>query len=196
MIDWHRGRRRYAAWVVDLESPELRRQVEVLHDCFRGQLLTPYRRQLHLTLAVAGFVADERCYEDDYPACLRSRHLSDLDALDQKAFSLFIRGLDSFETALYLPVVEGHAAIMALRRVLLPDWGEGRTSPYVPHVTVGLYNQAVTLPDIRRQLATVPAVNLRVPIHAIQLVEYDAWELGGPLSVLTQIELGGLRNIL
>ena len=73
--DWHRGRREYTVWVVELAQDEVLAKVEAARNHLSGFLLSSYRRQPHITLFVCGFFADVRRFDDDYCQAQLDAHL-------------------------------------------------------------------------------------------------------------------------
>lgn len=104
-----------------------------------GDWLTDSHRQAHITLAIAGFLVEQPRYDDD-DACPQQ-----LAALRQQlreqppcALTLNIGGLDSFASAAFLAVSDPQRQLPGLRQQLARG-DDFRDSPYLPHLTVGLY---------------------------------------------------------
>ncbi|MDA4541247.1 hypothetical protein NY997_09345, partial [Escherichia coli] len=71
---WHLGRRRYAVWVLELhamgpaEGEAVRRACAQARQALAAALVPRYERQLHVTLATAGFLDGDAALPDAYGA--------------------------------------------------------------------------------------------------------------------------------
>lgn len=182
--EWHRGRERYCVWVLEVESGP------VLHRWARARAhlrdwLTVSRRQAHITLYVNGFITEQAHLEDDFsPAMLMAQQRA-LAALPAMPFTLRIGALDSFDSAVFLQVLDPDGGLLALREALAQGSREIRQSVYIPHLTVGLYNRSLDKQIVSQRLqAFSDTLPLVLPVRRIGLVSYAARELGGLLQIL------------
>ena len=187
--EWHRGRPRYALWSIPVECPAM---LQRLHEARRllGDWLHPVQgRQAHISLFVCGFPCAVPCHDDDIgTAVLQAQH-SALASLNAAPFELQIGGLDSFASAAFLGVRDD-GQLEQLRQALAPLSREIRQAAYVPHLTVGLYRQAVSAEQWHARAAPLhDSPPLSLAVRELQLVSYDARELQGPLRVEARVAL-------
>lgn len=153
-------------------------------------------RQPHITLQVCGFrVPHPARHADDFDPAQQAAQWQALQALRTRApqavrpFTLHIGGPDSFESAVFLRVADPGGALAPLRRALALHHGEFRSAatPWVPHLTVGLYRQAVPTAAVARALdaasAAIGPTPLALTVRRLLRVDYDARELQGPLDL-------------
>jgi len=184
-VEWHRGRKPYVFWALDLDTDAVRQKAAAAARHLDGLLLDGYARQLHITLEICGFAGQEPTAEDEFgPA-----HLPDqIEALRQAApapFDIEIGHLDSFNSAPYLALNKGSEAIAAIRQCLARDGAMRLYGDYLPHVTVGLYAIAWPADEVNARLAAFPAsAALRQRIESVSLMGYDPSEIGGALRRL------------
>lgn len=155
-------------------------------------LLWPWHRQPHVTLFVAGFARRRAILDDDVSIeTLKAQSGAIRKACRARTqFALAAGALNSFLSA---PFVEIHCSgqwVDALRRALADVSREPRFSPYLPHVTVGVYNG----PDATRTLSQVLAPRrvaepLDFNASSVDLVSYDAADVVGELRLEERIAL-------
>lgn len=187
--EWHRGRPRYALWSIPLDCPAV---LQRLHEARRllGDWLHPVQgRQAHISLFVCGFPCAAPCLDDDIgTAVLQAQHRA-LASLNAAPFELQIGSLDSFASAAFLEVKDD-GRLEQLRQALAPLSREIRQAAYVPHLTVGLYRQAVSADHWRERAEPLRDCQpLALAVRELQLVSYDARELQGPLRVEARVAL-------
>ncbi len=204
--EWHLGRARYALWAIDAEIFAVAKRLEDWRERLRDFLVAPYERPAHVTVAVCGFpcVAGRATHEpaannvvparndDALPAQLAAQE-ERLRALRLPPFTLRIRDLNSFASAPFLEVEDETAALSQLRAAVAPQAGEFRSTPYVPHVTVGIYSGAHRvsrlLPLMTREAENAEPIMLRV--GAVGLYSYDTAHIGSPLRLDRRVTLTG-----
>lgn len=188
---WHRGRARYACWVLLLSHvPALARRMAEARRALDGLLLPAYRRQAHLTLHACGFPCAQPRWPDDFGPQQFAAQVAALERAAPAPFTLRIDGLGSFPTAPFLAVSGATEALARLRRALAVAGEEARDTPYCPHVTLGLYNGAHPAGEIaRRRSRLVRRPPLAVSVEAVSLVSYASPLLAGPLDTLCTYDL-------
>lgn len=189
--EWHLGRPRYAIWAIDVDRPEIRRQVAAAERHLADLLLDGYRRQPHVTLATCGFpnAAPERA--DDFGADALAAQLRALGEMRRLPFDLEIGILASFSSAPFLHADDPGQALPALRACLAPRAAsDEHAHDYLPHVTVGLYAGAWPSAAVGRRLdAFAGAERARCRIERISLMTYAAAEIGGVLTTVADYHL-------
>ena len=189
--DWQRGRERYLLWSIPVQCPGVLARLHAARQLLGNWLHPAGPRQAHISLFVCGFACTHPRYDDDIaPAHLAAQRRA-LEALRLAPFELRIGALDSFASAAFLAVAE-QAPLDRLRQALAGCATEVRQAPYVPHLTVGLYRQAVSAQAWRARaesLSDYPPLTL--PVRELQLVSYAAGEPQGALQVEARIALQG-----
>lgn len=191
-VEWHRGRKEYAAWTIDLESAPVRSRFTAAREHLAEFLLEPYRRQAHVTLFVCGFLTAVERFDDDYPLESLDRHLEEVRESEIAPFEIEIGGINSFATAPYLEVFDVEGGIERIRNVLSNTHSEIREGVYVPHLTLGLYTDEFDIRLVAERISSFgPAPPIPQFVDRINLSTYSAWEIAGPLTVRRSVDLTG-----
>lgn len=85
-----------------------------------------------------------------------------------------------------------------LRAALSGAVAHGDATPYVPHLTAGLYRGAWPMREIRQRLSTLQSLPpIAVPVTQLAWMRYDTAVVGGPLRTLRHFDLasGSLRVV-
>lgn len=181
--EWHRGRPRYAVWAIAVDHVEVEQRLERVRAALEPLLLPGYARQAHVTLHICGFVADASRHPDDFTPQQLQRQVEALQALQLEPFRLRIAGAFSFSSAACLTVHDDSGHLVRLRDALRGSAPSFDATPYVPHVTAGLYAGAWPMAEIERRLqplASLPAIDLEV--GTLDWMSYDSRHIGGPLK--------------
>ena len=186
--EWHLGRQHYAVWLLEIEQTDVLQRLQQARRHL-GDWLTDSHRQAHITLAIAGFLVEQPRYDDD--ACPQQ-----LAALRQQlreqppcALTLNIGGLDSFASAAFLAVSDPQRQLPGLRQQLARG-DDFRDSPYLPHLTVGLYRQCLPAIEVQARLrAFTHTQPLHLTCRSLSLCRYQANELQGPLHCIERFPL-------
>lgn len=193
--EWHRGRLRYSVWAIAVDHVEVEQRLESVRAALEPLLLPGYARQAHVTLHICGFVADESRYPDDFPPHQLQRQVEAVQALQLEPFRLRVAGAFSFASAACLVVHDGSGNLARLRDAFRGSAPSFDATPYVPHVTAGLYAGAWPMAEIERRLqplASLPAIDLEV--GALDWMSYDSRRIGGPLHTERRLSLAPTRN--
>lgn len=197
-VEWHRGRPHYAVWAVALHDPAIDARLEQLRAALHPLLLPGYRRQPHITLQLCGFAVDLPRQADDYGALQLQAHADALVRLRLPPFELQLGGAFSFASAACLAVHDPSGSLPRLRAALSRAVAHGDTTPYVPHLTAGLYRGAWPMREVRQRLRTLQSLPpIAVPVTQLAWMRYDTAVVGGPLRTLRHFDLGtgGLRVV-
>ena len=192
--EWHRGRSHYLLWAINVDLPAVRGRVAAAQRALDGLLLDGYRRQPHITLALCGFPArGAEPAADEFDLAWLQARVAALEAARIAPFTLALGGLESFSSAPFLHVDGALGALTALRTCLHVDTPHPQ-GEYVPHVTVGLYADALPTATVAARFdGFAPAATLRCTIERIALMSYAAAEIGGALSTLAEWDLATHR---
>jgi len=180
--DWHHGRQDYSVWLIEIDGMGASQKVAAAREHLSPFLITPYRRQPHITLFVCGFLADAPRYDDDYSAGQFERHAHLLKESDARPFTVEIGGLNSFASAPYLEVADQEGGLGRVRALLLSTGKEIGRSVYTPHITVGLYSKTFPGSMVIERLSSFPKYPCRLTVDRITFATYQAREMTGALT--------------
>ncbi|MEJ6656692.1 MAG: 2'-5' RNA ligase family protein [Pseudomonas sp.] len=180
--EWHRGRSRYAIWMIPISCPEVQAYIDQVTASL-ADLLHPTRRQPHITLFVCGFEEQNIVHDDDFTLSQLQRQLTDLDRLSLPPCALRVGAPDSFSSAAFLTVGDPQGHLPRWREVLAASCTEIRQAVYVPHITLGLYRRAISAEELRQRLQRLPAPGeLSMPVERLEYVTYQSDDMFGPLE--------------
>lgn len=189
-VEWHRGRPHYAVWAVALDDRAIDARLEQLRAALQPLLLPGYRRQPHITLQLCGFAVDPPLQADDFGPHHLQAHTDALTRLRLPAFELRIGGAFSFASAACLAVQDPSCSLPQLRAALSRAAANGDATPYVPHLTAGLYRGAWPMHEIQQRLRALQSLpEIAVPVTQLAWMCYDTAVVGGPLRTLQRFEL-------
>jgi len=187
--EWHRGRREYAVWLVQITSGQIMARVASAREHLTGLLLEPYLRQPHITVCVCGFLSADTKYVDDFSEETFRRQAQAVHDASIRPFPVEIGGLNSFASAPFLEVHDRHGQLELIREALLMDGWEIGRSVFVPHVTIGLYADAFPSGMVRQRLAAFPDNRYEFTIEHLTFAVYQAQEAAGPLIYRQELSL-------
>jgi 2'-5' RNA ligase len=190
--EWHRGRDRYAVWLIDADLAPLCDRVARAR-AHLGGLLADAQRQPHVTVFVCGFLAEAATWNDDFTPAMLARQRRALEAAAVAPFELEIGGLASFDSAVFLEVRDPDHCLAPIRAALAH--GQGEVCPhevYTPHLTVGLYRDAFDKPAVTRRLAAFAEdPPRRLAVTGLHFAVYPAQHPCGLLETREVFPLSG-----
>ncbi len=189
--DWHRGRKEFALWMIRLEHDSVFRKVEAARKHLAGLLLTPYERQLHITLFVCGFLVEVRRFGDEYAGHQLDAHIRLITDSKIAPFSVEIGGLNSFASAPFLHVYDPEAGVERIRALLSTTATEIERDRFTPHVTVGLYAGEFESEVVLERIKTFADEPIRFAVDRITFAAYDSSDIRGPLGYKRHVVLTG-----
>lgn len=190
--EWHRGRSRYAVWVLPVQCPILLAHIDRVHQQLSDVLHPPGRRQAHITLFVCGFISGNARHDDDFSKQHLQQQLKAMGRQSRQPLDLLIDQPDSFASAVFLPVYDPSGQLQHWRTQLSEQSTEVRQSPYHAHITLGLYRRSVDAALLRARLAELAEEAPRqLRVKSLQLCHYRARQLFSPLRVRHSLQLGG-----
>lgn len=187
--EWHLGRERYALWYIEVDDPVLISYLTKLREQFLDLLYQPNQRQFHITLFVGGFWVEQATQSDDFSRVQLNQQLERLKNLKLESFQLQMGELNSFESALFLKVDDTAGVLDQIRKTLLQTSQEVAALNYCPHITLGLYREAVCSDHVLARMAEIEAINSSLNISKLTFGFYQSHVLQGPLFSHAQIEL-------
>ena len=185
---WHRGRERYAVWVVRLDDRAVAARAASLAASLGGTIRAVEPWDLHVTVHVAGFPSPSPHHDDDISWATLQAQAESL--AEVPAGTISVGGPNSFATAAFLEV-DDHGVLAAVRSALEIHHEELRFAPYDPHLTVGTYLDAWPISEVAPRLAA-PDLPLRVCVTQIHLVTFDAQRTGASLRTERVVSLQGI----
>lgn len=192
--EWHQGRPRFAVWAIALDDTDVHARLGEVRRVLDPMLLPGYQRQPHITLQVCGFPVDAPARPDDFGRHHLQAQLDALARLGQTAFEVCIGEAFTFASAACLSVGDEARALARLRTACQDAAPSSDTTPYVPHVTAGLYAGTWPLREVHARLQsirTLPAQRLRV--GSLDWMCYDSTRIAGPLSTVLRVDLDSGR---
>jgi 2'-5' RNA ligase len=189
--EWHRGRKEFTLWMIELEHDVVRQKVEAARRHLSGFLLASYQRQPHVTLFVCGFLADNRRFDDDYSTGQFDAHYRLLKDSMLRPFSIKIGVLNSFASAPFFHVYDAEGGIELIRTLLATTATEVERERFVPHVTVGLYSGAFKSGVVLDRINTFSDEPVTLSVNRITFAAYESSKIAGPLLYRQQLELAG-----
>lgn len=187
-VEWHRGRRQFALWAIDLARPRVVAACRRVQAALAPLLLPGYLRQPHLTLGWCGFPVGSAAQQDDFGPMVLRRQIAALTAAPAP-FRVRLAAPESFSSAAYLAVDDFQGGIAQLRNILAPP-GELSDFVYLPHVTCGLYRVRVPLREVRAGLAAVDdGRRPELRVNRVVWMTYEAAEISGALCRVAAFDL-------
>jgi hypothetical protein len=188
--DWRKGRERYYLWSLDFDNEQLAQRLDSVQGVLKPFLIQPYKRQIHLTLFVCGFLTDQVVHNDDIEVKLIDSQIDDVKNHPPSSIMLDVAGINSFLAAPYLEVYPRDQSLNELRCRLAKFTSEVRFENWLPHITVGLYNDNLEIDNVRPSLLRLRSLNpITVKINSISLLSYYAADVAGKLRTECQIFL-------
>lgn len=185
--EWHRGRRRYGIWMLPIRCPEVLAHIDELQVKL-SDLLHPSRRQPHITLFVCGFEQSSRRHDDDFTVAQLRQQADALGKLRLPPCTLQIGPPDSFASAAFLSVGDPQGHLQYWRDTLAKSGDEVRQSPYVPHITLGLYQRRISTQLLRQRFDQLPTSGeLSMRVAELEYATYSSSEMFGPLESQLQV---------
>lgn len=216
---WHKGRARYAVWVLRVNDPPIAERADRIAASL-GAMASPVpHTQHHITVWVSGFPlpmnaprkADTstranplppagqetpgELLDDDVDQALLDEQARAVSEASLSPFELLLGGVNSFLTAPFLHVSDPSDGIGRLRAQLgLPLQRRGlrelRFAPFVPHLTVAHFAAGVATEDIVPKLEPFRQLpDLRYKVNSLELVDFCANTAHAPFNVLRRISL-------
>lgn len=188
--EWHCGREYYSLWYIDIEHPELLAYLDQLRSEFSDFLYAPNSRQFHITLFVCGFLTQHKpVRDDDFSLVAMQQHLHTLIAQRPKKIKLKTGRINSFESALFVEVMDDSNLLEQIRHLFQETANEIAPLTYHPHLTLGLYSHSFKSDLIFKHIQNIEQQSFEFSVDQITFGWYQAQVLQGPLYPLQQFKL-------
>ena len=188
-IEWHQGIKYYGFWAIEIHNQACLKKIKLSQQQLTDKLHPNYLRQPHITLSASGLM-DEKHFTQ---ASLQQQ-IEKLKENNLLAFSLNLSKAHSFTTSPYLSIRDSLNSIATLRKLLNTICIAQDAAEYVPHVTLGFYNQAYKTSTLALQLAAMSTADTEFTVNEIVFARYSTHEIQGCYQVLHRIALKAPRD--
>ncbi|MBQ0731937.1 MAG: 2'-5' RNA ligase family protein [Oleispira antarctica] len=188
-FEWHQGIKHYGFWAIEIHHPNCLQQILLSQQQLSNKLHPNYLRQPHITLSASGLLDDKH-----FTQASLQQQIKKLKESNLSAFSLNLSKGHSFTTAPYLSISDHCHSLATLRTLFNNICSEQDPSDYIPHITLGFYNQAFKTVDVLTQLATVYSQDIEFMVNEIVFAQYNTHEIQGRYQVLHRIALADSVN--
>jgi len=206
---WHKGRTRYGIWALEIDAANILLRFHSAQQALADYLLPQYQRQPHITLYVCGFLdwLGPQCPQanDNFSQhALEQQRVRLSDKLKeitqgQKGFNLQVGSVNSFSSAPYLQITDPHQHLGRLRAAFssgttLDNTDEFRSSPFTPHLTLGLYRDAFNCRTLDEEFQRINhqrgfETELPLTIKALHFMSYGSHCVGSSLRTELSLEV-------
>lgn len=189
--EWHKGREHYSLWYLEITDLHLLEYLEQLRDAFSDILYLPNTRQFHITLYICGFKTEHtKKWQDDFDHSDLNHQSQVLQQLQLKAFKLKTLKLNSFQSALFLEIEDSNATLALIRDCLAKTSAEIAALEYCPHITIGLYRQAIASDLVLQRIESYTRKYFEFEQKELIYGTYQSRLLQGALQPYIKIKLG------
>lgn len=179
--EWHKQRERYYIWAIDADTCLLQTRINHYKNALKPYLVDNFLRRPHITLAISGFLNAQQQHNDDVAPSTIDQQIQALKTLALKPFALSVGSGNSFLSAPFLEVKEQCNALESIRQVITAGHNDFRTMPYVPHITLGIYNDDHSIVSIVAQMGNLQEEAIEIPVERVVLYSYAASDIGSAL---------------
>ena len=184
-VEWHNGRQYYSIWAVEIEEPSWLQNVGRARNYLASYLLSGCHRRPHITIFTCGFVEQS----DAYRGMLKEQ-IRQIKASSLRRFPINLVGLNSFASSPYFKVEDPAHAFTRIRGILSKTVLEERSGEYVPHVTVGLYDDNYPTVELAERIDSFEMTHASpVEITRLTYFFYKTNSICSPLERQFHIEL-------
>lgn len=181
--EWHGGRTAFGLWYVPI-ADKTAATAQKMRALFKDVLAPNYERTFHITLFVVGF-----CGEDAFNQANLHRQIKVLQDLKLTPFKLSLSTLGSFDNSLHIKI--GACAVLdEIRCALQRTHQEISPADYVPHITLGFYQDRYLMADILSKIQAVSLVPETFLVDRLNFGTYVPTQPQGKLSCEYQLLLG------
>lgn len=188
--EWHLGREEYAVWYLEIHQPELLEYLTQLRAEFADFLFQPNTRQFHITLFICGFFTQQNpVLNDDFSMQQLQQQLQRLKNENIQPFQLNVGNIQSFESALFVDVLDPENSLSKIRNLLSENHHEIAPLIYHPHITLGLYKSTFKSEKIFAKIASMQPQKFEISVEHLSFGLYKAKQLQGRLYPYQQFYL-------
>lgn len=189
--EWHQGRHDYSLWYLEIIDSKLLDYLDQLRLQFAEFLYTPNDRQFHITLFISGFLTQQpKQFDDDFSQVELEQHIQQLTQNFNSSFKLKTSKINSFESALFVEIDDSNGSLSRIRDLFYQFSNEVAALDYCPHITLGLYKDAINSDVIFDRINTIEPQEFEFEVDHLTFGTYQAQILQGPLEAYHQHRLG------
>ena len=181
---WHQGIEFYGFWAIELRQQDCLEKIAYYQQCLSSKLHPNYLRQAHIKICASGLLANSFC-----PRAKLAKQVDHLILNTPSSFILELSDGNSFTTSPYLTLNDPDKGLLSLRKQLNSCIAEDSPCEYIPHVTLGFYDQAYKTSDIIDMLLPLSSTSIKINVTDIIFARYRTCEIQGPYEVLQRISL-------
>lgn len=183
-FQWHKGIEHFGFWAIEISNKDCLDKIKEYQDYFKSELHCNYSRQAHITIVASGLLSDDYFHDD-----LLKKQINHLKNSNIKPFSLQLANCNSFNTSPYLTIIDSFNNINLIRKYLNNTSNEVDLPIYIPHVTLGFYNNNYKTLDIVKKINNKSFSNIEFMVKEIVFAQYKTKDIQGPYEVLHRIKL-------
>lgn len=188
--EWHhQGREQFYFWALLPESETLESQTEQVKQQLTVYLLPDYHKKTHITLYAAGFLNDKKSLPDDVSEQDLQEQIDLIQSLNLKPVEMQVGPLNSFLGAPFIEVHDSSQQLGFLHKQLCQCFGSDRDGQLIPHITLGLYQQAYSCEKIIAALQTSQQQSYILICDQIHLLRYSSADIRSALEIQHSITL-------
>lgn len=188
LYDWHKNRPYFSLWYIGIDDNDVLNECQATQkQC--GQFLNPhYQRQFHITLFVNGFWVKDKQYDDDFNQTDLNGQIEQLKNLKLNKFKLSLEKLYAFDNCLSIKTSDNEY-LTTIRQTLQSTHNEISPSQYIPHITLGFYQDDFLKQTMIHHIQKIPIQALSFEVKTLTFGVYDAKALQGKLSPIFELDL-------
>ena len=189
--EWHKGIPFYGFWTLEIDSKKILSQISNTQSQLARILHSGYQRQPHITLLACGLM-DEAYFSKS----ALSNQIEDIKEQNHNSFDLEFSTLNSFSTCPYLALNKPNPILDRIRQQLSQYQAEDAACEYVPHITLGFYNDVYSKFEIEAELrkSEKKLAVTKQTVNSIIFARYNTSDLQGPYDVLERITLNNKQG--
>ena len=198
-FEWHKGIKHYGFWAIEITDQACLDKVLRYQQLLTKHVHNHYSRQPHITLMAAGLLSENHFSQNQLEQQIhalkhrvKERQQNGSEAQPITPFPLSIKEANTFTTCPYLSIFDPFKKLQNIRSLLLPEKNEDSSSEYIPHITLGLYNDRYKISDILAILSETSSTNKKFMVNEIVFAQYKTNDIQGPYEVLHRIKLSSL----
>ncbi|WP_186727896.1 2'-5' RNA ligase family protein [Moraxella sp. VT-16-12] len=185
LYEWHKGRMAFGLWYVPVPD-EPAYYCQKLREQFCNILAPNYERVFHITVFVVGF-----CGADDFGQVDLAEQIKALARLNLPPFELSFSSLGTFDNSLHIKI-NPHFVFDDIRQTLSATHQEISPAVYVPHITLGFYQDNYPMADILDIIQTNQVAPKTFLVDKLIFGTYVPTQPQGKLSCEYQLLLSGV----
>ena len=183
-FEWHQGIKHYGFWAIEINHLDCLRYITASKKILADKLHPNYLRQPHITLSASGLI-DEKHFTPDVLQQQRQK----LEQANLCSFPLYLSSAHSFTTAPYLSIQDPGESLKTIRTLLHSISLGQNATPYVPHVTLGFYDNAYQTSNILKKISAIQFPTTVFSVNEIVFARYNTDEIQGRYQVLHRLPL-------